>query len=256
MAQVPSESSKSDAETSPPADKAPPEISSPECYSDLVSTRPARGGWVQPLVLYQNYWLTPGRLQHIIPVKELYKPRADDIVLVTYPKCGTTWLKALAFAITTRSRHAFAAHPLLARHPQELVPHLELPALAGDLADVEKLAALPEASRDSPTPFPAPAGRVRLPRRVPVPASQGRLRLVVVLRERHAAQRLLLLLRGPRRRVEHVLRGVLAVGPLLGALPRVLEGELGEASAYPVLEVRRDRGRPGEGCQDACRLLL
>ncbi|PWZ58545.1 Cytosolic sulfotransferase 8 [Zea mays] len=179
MAQVPSESSKSDAETSPPADKAPPEISSPECYSDLVSTRPARGGWVQPLVLYQNYWLTPGRLQHIIPVKELYKPRADDIVLATYPKCGTTWLKALAFAITTRSRHAFAAHPLLARHPQELVPHLELPALAGDLADVEKLAALPEASRDSPTPFPAPAGRVRLPRRVPVPASQGRLRLVV-----------------------------------------------------------------------------
>ena len=115
---------------------------SPKSYSDLVSTLPARRGWVS-LVQYQNYWLNPGRLQHIIPVKELYKPRADDIILATYLKCGTTWLKARAFAITTR--HAFAAdagdvgHPLLTVHPQEAVPHLEVHTPGQGLADIEKL---------------------------------------------------------------------------------------------------------------------
>lgn len=114
----------------------------PKSYSDLVSTLPARGGWVS-LVQYQNYWLNPGRLQHIIPVKELYKPRADDIILATYLKCGTTWLKALAFAITTRGRRHHAGddggHPLLTVHPQEAVPHLEVHTPGQGLADIERL---------------------------------------------------------------------------------------------------------------------
>jgi estrone sulfotransferase len=144
-AQVPdSESSKSDAKTKASAEETPPET-----YSDLISTLPVRGGWVMPLVLYQNYWLNPARLKHIIPIKEHYKPRSDDIILATYPKCGTTWLKALAFAITTRSRrrHTFSAaaaddHPplLTQLHPQELVAHLETPnPAAGDLAAIDKL---------------------------------------------------------------------------------------------------------------------
>lgn len=131
MAQAPS---KSRSDTEAPADETPP-----KSHSDL----PTRGGWARPLVLYQNYWLNPERLKHIIPVKEHFKPRSDDIILATYPKSGTTWLKALAFAITTRSRHAFAGnHPLLTggRHPQEVVAHLEVPnPAARDLADIEKL---------------------------------------------------------------------------------------------------------------------
>jgi estrone sulfotransferase len=38
-----------------------------------------------------------------------------------------TWLKALAFAVTTRHRYDFHDHPLLTRHPQEVVPFLEIP---------------------------------------------------------------------------------------------------------------------------------
>ncbi|KAL6613769.1 hypothetical protein ACP70R_036039 [Stipagrostis hirtigluma subsp. patula] len=69
-----------------------------ESYTDLVSKLPTREGWSQPLVLYRNYC----------------------------PKCGTTWLKALAFAITNRSRYDFDGHhPLLLRHPQEVVPFIE-----------------------------------------------------------------------------------------------------------------------------------
>ncbi|KAG2536112.1 cytosolic sulfotransferase 18-like [Panicum virgatum] len=134
MAQAPSESSKSDTKSL--ADESPPRSS-----SDLVSTLPRRGGWAKPLVLYRNYWLNPERLKHIIPVKERFKPHRDDIILATYPKCGTTWLKALAFTVTTRGRHALAAgHPLLTgRHPQEVVAHLEVPTPAGDLAGIDKM---------------------------------------------------------------------------------------------------------------------
>ncbi|KAJ1287184.1 hypothetical protein BS78_03G411000 [Paspalum vaginatum] len=37
------------------------------------------------------------------------------------PKCGTTWMKALAFTITNHSRYEFGNnHPLFTHHPQEL----------------------------------------------------------------------------------------------------------------------------------------
>ncbi|EMS63802.1 Sulfotransferase 16 [Triticum urartu] len=56
-----------------------------------------------------------------------FVPRADDIILATQPKCGTTWLKALAFTITNRSRYGFIDHPLLTHHPQHLVPFIQIP---------------------------------------------------------------------------------------------------------------------------------
>lgn len=78
-------------------------------------------------MLHQNFWFSPEFLKSIQLVKQQFMPRPDDIILATFPKCGTTWLKALAFAITSRSGHSLAHHPLLTRHPQYAVPFLELP---------------------------------------------------------------------------------------------------------------------------------
>ncbi|KAL6610118.1 hypothetical protein ACP70R_040087 [Stipagrostis hirtigluma subsp. patula] len=80
-----------------------------------------------PLVLHHNFWFDSELLKSIQLVQAQFVPRADDIILATFPKCGTTWLKALAFAIANRSSHAFADHPLLTRHPQDVVPFLEVP---------------------------------------------------------------------------------------------------------------------------------
>ncbi|KAM3353738.1 hypothetical protein ACQJBY_024728 [Aegilops geniculata] len=97
-----------------------------------------QGFWV----LYQGCWLRPPAVQSVKIVQEQFKARSNDILLVTYPKCGTTWLKALAFTITNRFRYVVTGddHPLLTHHPQDLVPFLEMPyRQLHPLADLEKL---------------------------------------------------------------------------------------------------------------------
>ncbi|KAL6644547.1 hypothetical protein ACP70R_016155 [Stipagrostis hirtigluma subsp. patula] len=109
----------------------------------LTSTLPTRDGWWRPLYLFHGCWLTPQAVRSTALVHDQFKPRSDDIILATYPKCGTTWLKALAFTIANRSRHAVSGenHPLLTHHPQDLVQFLELPERA--LHPVAELEALP-----------------------------------------------------------------------------------------------------------------
>ncbi|KAL6613764.1 hypothetical protein ACP70R_036034 [Stipagrostis hirtigluma subsp. patula] len=109
-----------------------------ESHADLVSKLPTREGWSQPLVLYKNYWIRPRFVENIMRLHNSFKARREDTILVTNPKCGTTWLQALAFAIVNRSRYGFDNHPLLFRHPKEAVPSLEIPK-GVDLNYVETL---------------------------------------------------------------------------------------------------------------------
>ncbi|KAJ1287198.1 hypothetical protein BS78_03G412400 [Paspalum vaginatum] len=108
----------------------------------LVSKLPTREGWSQPLALYKNYWIHPLFLKSILRLHTSFKPRHDDIILASNPKCGTTWMKALAFTITNRSRYEFGNnHPLFTHHPQELVSSMEIPRDTND--DLKYLEALP-----------------------------------------------------------------------------------------------------------------
>ncbi|KAK8498851.1 hypothetical protein V6N12_053072 [Hibiscus sabdariffa] len=47
-------------------------------------------------------------------------------MVASFPKCGTTWLKALAFSTLYRDRFARGQNPLLTSNPHQLVPFLEL----------------------------------------------------------------------------------------------------------------------------------
>uniref|UniRef100_A0A0E0QL66 Sulfotransferase n=1 Tax=Oryza rufipogon TaxID=4529 RepID=A0A0E0QL66_ORYRU len=96
---------------------------------DILSSLPTREGWWTTFVLYHGCWMTPQTARSVSLVRAQFAPRDDDVVLATYPKCGTTWLKALAFAITNRSSHPVGAgdHPLLTQSPHDLVPFIELP---------------------------------------------------------------------------------------------------------------------------------
>lgn len=75
---------------------------------------------------YQGFWYYPRFIEGIMLVQEKFKAQPNQIFLGSMPKCGTTWLKALALAIITRNVHAdFSAHPLLTASPHQCVSYLE-----------------------------------------------------------------------------------------------------------------------------------
>ncbi|VAH38399.1 unnamed protein product [Triticum turgidum subsp. durum] len=103
----------------------------------LVATLPTREGWSTPLTLYNKCWLRSHMVRRFMLVRDNFKPRRDDIILATHPKSGTTWLKALAFTISARSRCDLTDSPLLTTNPQRVVPFIG--AVGGDLDFLETL---------------------------------------------------------------------------------------------------------------------
>ncbi|KAI5660067.1 hypothetical protein M9H77_28860 [Catharanthus roseus] len=106
-------------------------------YEDLILTLPKVERLLTTdlhLYQYQRVWFPYPFLAGIMSIQEQFKAQSTDIVLCSYPKTGTTWLKALTFAISTRNRyfgHDFSIstanndHPLLNNMPHSCVPFLE-----------------------------------------------------------------------------------------------------------------------------------
>ncbi|CAH8356456.1 unnamed protein product [Eruca vesicaria subsp. sativa] len=101
---------------------------SQEC-ENLISSLPSEKDFMgRNLYNYQGSWYYPSRLQAILNFQKDFKARDTDIILASFPKSGTTWLKALAFAVVHRNKYApnLVSHPLLSNNPHNLVRFLEL----------------------------------------------------------------------------------------------------------------------------------
>ncbi|XP_037427101.1 cytosolic sulfotransferase 7-like [Triticum dicoccoides] len=97
---------------------------------------------------YSGFWLPEAVLARGLPAaRDRFAPRPDDVLLASFPKSGTTWLKALAYATVHRAAHPPSAddHPLGRRSPHDCVPFLEISlARADDVgAAAAELEALP-----------------------------------------------------------------------------------------------------------------
>ncbi|OQU88232.1 hypothetical protein SORBI_3003G437001 [Sorghum bicolor] len=57
--------------------------------ADLISKLPSREGLSERMVLYKNYWLRPYFVESVLCLQNSFKPRHDDIILASNPKCGT-----------------------------------------------------------------------------------------------------------------------------------------------------------------------
>ncbi|XP_054782906.1 cytosolic sulfotransferase 12-like [Prosopis cineraria] len=85
---------------------------------------------------YDGFWQATKNLQGILSSKKHFKAHDSNILLVTLPKSGTTWLKALAYAILNRKIYyptnsnldekQSHPYPLLTANPNDLVPFLEI----------------------------------------------------------------------------------------------------------------------------------
>ncbi|KAK4409803.1 Cytosolic sulfotransferase 5 [Sesamum angolense] len=91
-----------------------------------INASPQREKWCghQFLYKFQGFWFTETYLETTKRVVETLKPLPGDVILASFPKTGTTWLKAILHSIIHPSPQ-LQNHPLALNHPQELVPSLE-----------------------------------------------------------------------------------------------------------------------------------
>lgn len=99
-----------------------------EC-KELLASLSKEKGWRTPyLYKLQGFWCQPKEIQAILSYQKHFKSVEGDLILATIPKSGTTWLKALTFAIINRSNlfsENFVNHPLFNSNPHDLVPFFE-----------------------------------------------------------------------------------------------------------------------------------
>nr|GLL49339.1 cytosolic sulfotransferase 12-like isoform X1 [Ipomoea trifida] len=103
-----------------------------ELREPMISSLPREEGWISPHIYnYKGFWLAPHHLHGVLRSHQHFQAQNSDVILCTPPKCGTTWLKALIFALITR-KHYFPSsqletltHPLLTTNPQDLIPNME-----------------------------------------------------------------------------------------------------------------------------------
>ncbi|KAH0726629.1 hypothetical protein KY284_002494 [Solanum tuberosum] len=103
------------------------ETLSEEELDEFLTSLPKEKGWRTPnLFLFQGFWCQPKEIRAIISIQNHFIAQDTDVILATIPKSGTTWLKALTFAIVNRNNfNVHHNHPLLTHNPHELVPFLE-----------------------------------------------------------------------------------------------------------------------------------
>ncbi|KAJ9543860.1 hypothetical protein OSB04_023567 [Centaurea solstitialis] len=103
-----------------------------ERYKDRIIVLPKEKGWhTENLYLYQGHWFPSKYLFSIANVmgsQKTFQAMPSDIYLATLPKSGTTWIKALTFAIVNRTMYknnSLSTHKLLSSNPHDCVPFIE-----------------------------------------------------------------------------------------------------------------------------------
>uniref|UniRef100_A0A0E0LA17 Sulfotransferase n=1 Tax=Oryza punctata TaxID=4537 RepID=A0A0E0LA17_ORYPU len=115
--------------------------------AEMVSSLPSKMEVHPPVRIfsYQGVWLMENWILAAVALQHRFVHRPDDVIVASLPKCGTTWLNALAFA--TMARHT---HPLTtASHPPPSQPAPVPPFSRGPLHEQQ-------GGHARHTPVPAP----------------------------------------------------------------------------------------------------
>ncbi|XBI06317.1 hypothetical protein VPH35_134347 [Triticum aestivum] len=113
----------------------------PTEYAAAVASLPTNPASKLKLRCYQGVWVLEDWVPGIIAMQRSFSTRPGDVVLASFPKCGTTWLKALIFATMARAAYppASPAHPLRRLNPHDCVILLDRLFAVGREAVLERL---------------------------------------------------------------------------------------------------------------------
>ncbi|KAJ1689751.1 hypothetical protein LUZ63_013906 [Rhynchospora breviuscula] len=109
----------------------------PQEHDALIATLPLEPflerpfSFDQPYRLYKGVWIAEKMLRGTLVMQQCFKSRPTDIFLTSFPKSGTTWLKAMIFSTLTRTNCSLDKHPLLTHNPHQCVPYMELQFATG-----------------------------------------------------------------------------------------------------------------------------
>ncbi|CAL5018899.1 unnamed protein product [Urochloa decumbens] len=148
-------------------------------YESQALSLPAsrRGQGCFPYRKYGGFWYPEHLMAATLAMRDTFAARPSDVILATMPKAGSTWLKALVYAVVRRGRHphelvpaagpgrargVHGDHPLLASSPHELVPFLHDLYNGGPLLRLED-----EEGTPSPRVLAVHAAFTALPASVP-----------------------------------------------------------------------------------------
>ncbi|CAH2048051.1 unnamed protein product, partial [Thlaspi arvense] len=97
------------------------------------------------LCKYQGCWYYYNALQGVLNFQRGFQPQDTDIILASYPKSGTTWLKALTVSLLERSKNHSSddQHPLLSDNPHGIVPFLESNLYESSSPNLAKFSSVP-----------------------------------------------------------------------------------------------------------------
>ncbi|MED6211755.1 hypothetical protein PIB30_076676 [Stylosanthes scabra] len=106
---------------------------SEECKNMIMSLPRERGWRTRYLYFFQDFWCQSTEIQSITKFQNHFQAKDTDIIIATIPKSGTTWLKALAFAVANRCRFPPSKknHPLLTSNSHALVPFFDYTVYGG-----------------------------------------------------------------------------------------------------------------------------
>ncbi|XVF30721.1 hypothetical protein REPUB_Repub16aG0082900 [Reevesia pubescens] len=95
-------------------------------FEELVQTLPKEKNWYgNYLYFYEGFWCQSLALKPVISFQKHFQALDSDIIVTSFPKCGTTWLKALTFSIVNRNQFPKEQNPLLSLGPHQLVRFFE-----------------------------------------------------------------------------------------------------------------------------------
>ncbi|KAJ4791622.1 Sulfotransferase [Rhynchospora pubera] len=99
--------------------------SAPQKYDDFMASLPLTTLDHRRIRLYQGFWIPEDYLRGVLTIQEHFTSRPNDLFVASYPKSGTTWLKALIFATMTRKKYPLDQNPLLVYNPHQCIVYID-----------------------------------------------------------------------------------------------------------------------------------